>query len=97
MSPTPSPTQSPPPFQSSQYAGCLNLSLVQHNCLGSSNVFQTLFSVFTLVESSTHIVALQDIPLGGTVPLFFVTTNVFFPLQLTVIDLEWQRISTKDY
>jgi len=72
MSTSPASTHSPSPSQSFHYPGCLNLSIVQHNCLGSSNVFQTLFSFFTLVESSLHIVALQDIPLwrnccnGGT-------------------------------
>ena len=58
MSTTSAPTQSPPPFQSFHYPGCLNVSIVQNNCPGSSNVFQTLFCFFTSVESSPHIVAL---------------------------------------
>jgi len=62
-----------------QYPGCLNISIVQHNCLGSSNVFQTLFSFFTSLESSAHIVALQDIPLGKNCPPVFRNYKRFFP------------------
>jgi len=79
MSSTPAPTQSPSPSQSFHYPGCLNLSMVQHNCLGSSNVFQTLFSFFTSVESSPHIVALQDIPLWRNSPPVFRYYKCFFP------------------
>jgi len=79
MSRSPAPTQTPSPSQSFHYPGCLNLSIVQHNCLGSSNVFQTLFSFFTLVESSTHIVALQDIPLWRNCPPVFRNYKCFFP------------------
>jgi len=79
MSTSPVPTQSPSPSQSFHYPGCLNLSIVQHNCLGSSNVFQTLFSFFTSVESSPHIVALQDIPLWRNCPPVFRNYKCFFP------------------
>jgi len=79
MSRSPAPTQSPSPSQSFHYPGCLNLSVVQHNCLGSSNVFQTLFSFFTSVESSPHIVALQDIPLWRNCPPVFRNYKCFFP------------------
>jgi len=79
MSSSPSRTQSPSPFQSSQYPGCLNVSIVQHNCLGSSNVFQTLFSSFTSVESSPDLVALQDIPLWRNCPRVFRNYKCFFP------------------
>jgi len=79
MSTCPAPTQSPSPSQSFHYPGCLNLSIVQHNCLGSSNVFQTLFSFFTSVESSPHIVALQDIPLWRNCPPVFRNYKCFFP------------------
>jgi len=79
MSSSPSPTQSPPPSQFFHYPGCLNLSIVQHNCLGSSNVFQTLFSFSTLVESSPYIVALQDIPLWRNCPPVFRNYKCFFP------------------
>jgi len=47
MSTSPAPTQGPSLSQSFHYPGCLNLSIVQHNCPGSSNVFQTLCSFFT--------------------------------------------------
>jgi len=73
------PTQSPSPSQSFHYPGCLNHSIVQHNCLGSSNLFQTLFSFFTSVESSPHIVALQDIPLWRNCPPVFGNNKCFFP------------------
>jgi len=79
MSRSPALTQSPSPSQSFHYPGCLNLSIVQHNCLGSSNVFQTLFSFFTSVESSPHIVALQDIPLWRNCPPAFRNYKCFFP------------------
>jgi len=79
MSTSPAPTQSPSPSQSFHYPGCLNLSIVQHNCLGSSNVFQTLFSFFTSVESFPHIVALQDIPLWSNCPPVFRNYQCFFP------------------
>jgi len=79
MSTSPAPTQSPSPSQSFHYPGCLNLSIVQHNCLGTSNVFQTLFSFFTSVESSPHIVALQDIPLWRNCPPVFRNYKCFFP------------------
>jgi len=79
MSTSPVPTQSPSPSQSFQHPGCFNLSIVQHNCLGSSNVFQTLFSFFTTVESSPHIVALQDIPLCRNCPPVFRNYKCFFP------------------
>jgi len=79
MSSNPDLTQSPPLSQSFHYPGCLNLSIVQHNCLGSSNVFQTLFSFFALVESSSHIVALQDIPLWRNCPPVFRNYKCFFP------------------
>jgi len=97
MSTCPAPTQRPSPSQLLHSPGCLNLSIVQDNCLGSSNVFQTLFSFFTVVESSPHIVALQDIPFGGIVLLFFAIINVFFPLQLTAINPEWQLMFMKGY
>jgi len=79
MSRSPALTQSPSPSQSFHYPGCLNLSIVQHNCLGSSNVFQTLFSFFTSVESSPHIVALQDIPLWRNCPPVFRNYKCCFP------------------
>ena len=79
MSRSPAPTQTPSPSQSFHYPGCLNLSIVQHNCLSSSNVFQTLFSFFTSVESSPHIVALQDIPLWRNCPPVFRNYKCFFP------------------
>jgi len=79
MSTCPAPTQSPSPSQSFHYPGCLNLSIVQHNCLGSSNVFQTLFTFFASVESSPHIVALQDIPLWRNCPPVFRNYKCFFP------------------
>jgi len=79
MSTSPAPTQSPSPSQSFHYPGCLNLSIVPHNCLGSSNVFQTLFSFFTMVESSPHIVPLQDIPLWRNCPPAFRNYKCFFP------------------
>jgi len=53
--------------------------MVQHNCLGSSNLFQTLFSFFTSVESSPHIPALQDIPLWRNCPPIFHNYKCFFP------------------
>ena len=76
---SPSPTQSPSLSQSFHYPGCLNLSIVQHNCLGSSHVFQTLFRLFPSVESSPHSVALQDIPLWKNCPPIFRNYNCFFP------------------
>jgi len=79
MSTSPAPTQSPSPSQSFHYPACLNLSIVQHNCLSSSNVFQTLFSFFASVESSPHIVALQDIPLRRNCPPVFCNYKCFFP------------------
>jgi len=79
MSSSPSPTQSPPPSQFFHHRGCLNLSIVQHNCLGSSNLFQTLFTLFTLVESSPHNVALQDIPLWTNCFPGFRNYQCFFP------------------
>ena len=79
MSTSPTPTQCPSPSQSFHYPGCLNLSIVQHNCLGSSNVFQNLFSFFTSIESSPHIVALQDIPLWRNCPPVFRNHKCFFP------------------
>jgi len=79
MSTSPAPTQSPSPSQSFHYPGCLNLFIVLHNCLGSSNVFQTLFSYFTSVESSSHNVALQDIPLRRNCPAVFCNYKCFFP------------------
>jgi len=79
MSRSPAPTQSPSPSQSFHYPGCLNLSIVEHNCLGSSNLFQTLFSFFTSVESSPHIVALQDIPLWRNCPPLFRNYKCVFP------------------
>ena len=41
--------------------------------------FQTLFSFFTSVESSSHIVALQDIPLWRNCPPVFRNYKCFFP------------------
>jgi len=79
MSSNPDPIQSPPPSQSVHYPGCLNLSLVQHNCLGSSNVFQSLFSFFTSVESSPHIVALPDVPLWKNSSPVSRNYKCFFP------------------
>jgi len=79
MSTSPAPTQSPSLSQSFHYPGCLNLSIVQHNCLGSRNVFQTLCSFFTSVESSPHIVALQDIPLWRNCPPVFRNYKCVFP------------------
>jgi len=79
MSGSPAPTQSPSPSQLFHYPGCLNLSIVQHNCLGSSNHCQTLFSFFTSVESSPHSVALQDIPLWRNCPPVFRNYKCFFP------------------
>ena len=79
MSGSPAPTQSPSPSQSFHYPGCINLAIVQHNCLGSSNVFQTLFSFFTSVESSPHILALQDVPLWRNCPTVFRNYKCFFP------------------
>jgi len=79
MSTSPVPTQSPSPSQSFHYPGCLNLSIVQHTCLGSSNLFQTLFSFFTSVESSPHIVTLQDIPLWRNCPPVCRNYKCFFP------------------
>jgi len=79
MSTSPAPTQSPSPSQSFHYPGCLNLSIVQHNCLGSSNVFQTPFSYFASVASSPHIVALNDIPLERNCPSVFRNYKCFFP------------------
>ena len=73
------PTQTPPPSQSFHYPGCLHHSIVQHNCLRSSNVFQTPFSFFTSVESSPHIVALQDIPLWMNSPPVFPNYKCFVP------------------
>jgi len=80
MSTSQAPTQSPSPSQSFHYPGCLNLSIVQQNCLGSSNVFQTLFSFFASLESSPHIFALQDIPLWRNWPPLFRNDKCFFPL-----------------
>ena len=79
MSTSPAQTQSSSPSQSLHYPGCLNHSIVQHNSLGSSNVFLTLFSFFTAVESSPHIVALQDIPLRRNCPPIFCNYICFFP------------------
>jgi len=79
MSTSPAQTQSPSSSQSFHYPGCFNLSIVQHNCLGSSNVFQTLFSFFPSVESSPHIVALEDIPLWRNCPPVFRNYKCFFP------------------
>ena len=79
MSTSPAPTHSPSPSHSFHHPGCLNLSIVQYNCLGSSNVFQTLFSFLTSVESSPHIVALQDIPLWRNCPPVFHNYKCFFP------------------
>jgi len=79
MSSNPVPIQSPSPSQSFHYPGCLNLSIVQHKCLGSSNVFQTLFSFFTSVESSPHVVALQAIPLWRNSPPVFHNYSCFVP------------------
>jgi len=42
-------------------------------------VFQTLFSCFTSVESSPHIVTLQDIPLWKNCPPVFRNSKCFFP------------------
>jgi len=78
MSTSPAPTQSPSPSQSLHYPGCLYLSIVQYNFLGSSNVFQTLFRFFTSVERSPHIVALQDIPLWRNCPPLFRNYKCFF-------------------
>jgi len=79
MSTSSAPTQTPSPSQSFHSPGCLNLSIVQHNCLGSSNDFQTLFSFLTSVDSSPHIVALQDIPLWSNCPPVFRNYKCFFP------------------
>jgi len=79
MSSTPDPTLTPPSFQSFYYPCCLNVSIVQHNFLRSSNVFQTLYSFFTLVECSPHIVALQDIHLWKNSPPVFRHYKCFFP------------------
>ena len=79
MSTSPVPTQSPSPSQSFHYPGCLNLSIVQHTCLGSSNLFQTLFSFFTSVESSPHIVDLHDIALCRNCRPVFRNYKCFFP------------------
>jgi len=79
MSTSPTPTQSPSPSQSFHYPGCFNLSIVPHNSLGSSNVFQTLFTFFASAESSPHIVALQDIPLWRNCPPVFRNYKCFFP------------------
>jgi len=79
MSSNPNPTHSSSPFQSAHYPDSLNLSIVQHNCLSSSNIFQTLLSFFTSVESSPHIVALQDIPLWRNSPPVFRNYKCFFP------------------
>jgi len=78
MSSNPDPTQGASLSQSFQYPGCLNLSIVQHNCLGSSNVSQTLFSFFTSLESSPHIVALEDSPLWTNCPPVFRHSKCFF-------------------
>ena len=79
MSTSSTPTQSSSPSQSFHYPECLNLAIVQDNCLGSSNDFQTLFSFVTSVESSPHIVALQDIPLWKNCPPVFRNYKCFFP------------------
>jgi len=79
MPTSPARIQSPSPSQSFHYPGCLNLSIVLHNCLGSSNIFQTLFCFFTSLESSPHRVALQDIPLGRNCPPVFPNYKCFFP------------------
>jgi len=79
MSSSSFPTQSTSPSPSSQYPGCLNLSIVQHNYLSSSKVFQTRFSFCTSVESCLHIVALQDIPLLKNCPPVFHNYKCFFP------------------
>jgi len=76
---SPAPTQSPSQSQSFYYPACLNLSIVQHYCLGMCNVFQSLFRFFTWVESSPHIVALQDIPLWRNCPPVFRNSQCFFP------------------
>jgi len=79
MSTCPAPTQCSSPSQSFHYPGFLNLSIVQHNCLGSTNVFQTIFPFFTLVERLPHIVALQDIPLWKNCPPLGRNYKCFFP------------------
>jgi len=56
------------------------LSLVQHNCLGSSSVFHTLFSFITSVENSPHVVALQDVPFWRGLPPVAKGYKFFFPL-----------------
>jgi len=71
--------------------------MVLHNCLGSSNLFQTLFSFLTSVESSHHIVALQDIPLWMNCRPVFRNYKCFFPQQLTAITLELQPMFMKGY
>ena len=78
MSTNPAPTQSPLISQSSHDPACFNLSIVQHNCLGSSNVFQSIFSFLTLVEGSPHIVALQYIALWRNCPPVFRNYICFF-------------------
>ena len=65
------------------FPGCLNLSIVQHNCLGSSNVFQTLFSFFIITKIPLTLFLFRIFPCGKTLHLFFRIINVFFPLLLT--------------
>jgi len=79
MSTSPAPTQRSSLSHSFYYPRCLNLSIVLHKCLGSSNVFQSLFSFFTSAEFSPDIVALQDIPLWKNCPPAFRNDKCFFP------------------
>jgi len=75
----PDPTQSLLPSQSALYPCCLNPSLFSIIVLVAVMFFKLLLVFFNSVESSSHIVALQDIPLWKNSPPVFCKYKCFFP------------------
>src|SRR5205807_5794892 len=66
-----SPNETPAPFGPSPHPILKQLSIVQHNSLGSWDVFLSLFSSFRGLPQSPQFVLLQDRPFyRGHLPIF---------------------------
>src|SRR5437899_8120884 len=67
------------PISSGGSVPVLCLSFLQHNCLGSRNVFLSLFSSISEIQNHFLIVALQDVPLWQNLPPTIKSFKCFHP------------------
>jgi len=70
----------PPPLGQGPAPAPVLLSIIQHNCLGSWNVFLSLFESFKEATTYPSIVLLQDPPVNKAHLPSFNGFKSFFPL-----------------